>query len=222
MISVIIPTRNAEDYLVSTLSALVPGVVDGLIKEVIIVDAGSKDSTLEIAESTGCTIIRGDKNRGLQLWQGCQHARGDWFLILHADSKLGEGWIDQLRFHMKEYALRAGYFRLKFDDASWFATFWAEVVAFRSRWLGMPSGDHGLFLSRALYESVGGYRDQFAFEDLALVMALGRTRLRPISVSLMTNADRFRDKNWLLNQITKSMTFIGYLLGFPPKPPVAR
>lgn len=218
MISVIIPTLNAEDYLVRTLSALVPGVVEGMIKEVIIVDGGSEDSTLEIAESTGCHIIHSDATRGLQLWQGCKEAKGDWYLILHADSQLGEGWMDQLRFHMKSYNLRAGYFRLCFDDTSWFATFWADMVAFRSRFLGMPSGDHGLFLSKALYDTVGGYKDQVAFEDLALALALGRTRLRPMAVSLMTNADRFREKNWFLNQFVKSFRFLLYLLGFPPKP----
>ncbi|OYW74565.1 MAG: glycosyl transferase family 2, partial [Asticcacaulis sp. 32-58-5] len=93
MISVVIPTLNAEDSLVRTLSALVPGVVEGLIKDVIIVDGGSSDATLEIAESTGCRVVHTDASRGLQLWQGCREARGDWLLILHEDSQLGEGWM---------------------------------------------------------------------------------------------------------------------------------
>ncbi|MBW8733828.1 MAG: glycosyltransferase, partial [Asticcacaulis sp.] len=57
MISVVIPTLDAEDHLVRTLTALMPGVVEGLIKEVVIVDGGSTDATLEIAESTGCRIV---------------------------------------------------------------------------------------------------------------------------------------------------------------------
>ena len=77
MISVVMPTLNAEDTLARTLSALVPGVVEGLIKEVIVVDGGSQDATLEIADSTGCVIVHGDAERGLQLWQGCRAARGD-------------------------------------------------------------------------------------------------------------------------------------------------
>jgi glycosyltransferase involved in cell wall biosynthesis len=222
VISVIIPTLNAEHYLVRTLGGLVPGVVEGLIKEVVIVDGGSEDATLEIAESTGCNIVHSDASRGLQLWQGCIEAKGDWLLILHADSLLGDGWMDQLRFHMREYPLRAGYFRLSFDDTSWLATFWADMVAFRARFLGMPSGDHGLFLSRALYDVGGGYKDQAAFEDLALVLALGRARLRPMAVSLVTNAERFAEKNWLLNQLVKSFSFLFYLLGFPMKPPAKR
>lgn len=222
MISVVIPTLNAETHLVRTLAALVPGVVEGLIKEVIVVDGGSEDSTLEIAESTGCKIISTDTNRGLQLWQGCREARGEWLLILHPDSQLSEGWMEHVRAHMKNHPLRAGYFRLSFDDPSWFATIWAEVVAFNSRWLAIPSGDHGLFLSRALYDAVGGYKDQVAFEDLSIDLALGRARLRPIPTALTTNGERFRKGSWYLSLVTKFFGLIAYMLGFPPKPPTKK
>ncbi|MGZ3305714.1 MAG: glycosyltransferase [Asticcacaulis sp.] len=222
MISVIIPTLDAEDHLVRTLSSLVPGVVEGLIKEVIIVDAGSDDATLEIAESTGCEIIRTDHARGLQLWQGCRAARGDWLLILHEDSQLGEGWIDAVRWHMKNFPLRAAYFQLRFDDDSTLSRIWARLVAWRARWLAMPSGDHGLLLSKPLYDSAGGYKDQAAFEDVALALALGRARLRPLAVTLTTSPDRFRPKGWRIAMAGRAVQFALYLLGVPPKPPAAK
>ena len=216
------PTLNAEDHLVRTLSALVPGVVDGLIKEVIIVDGGSDDSTLEIADSTGCQVIRSDATRGLQLWQGCRAARGDWLLILHSDSQLGEGWMDQVQGHIKNASLQAGYFHLRFDDPSMMVGLWAEMLALRARWLAMPSGDHGLLLSRALYDCTGGYKDQVDFEDVALYMSLGRARLKPISASLTTSAQRFHARGWALGMMAKTFRFVLYVLGFPPKPPVIK
>ena len=216
------PTLNAEDHLARTLSSLVPGVVEGVIKEVVIVDGGSEDATLEIADSTGCHIIRSDASRGLQLWQGCRAARGDWLLILHPDSQLGEGWMDQVQLHVRDHAMLAGYFHLRFDDPSWMTKVWAEMLALRARWLGMPSGDHGLLLSRALYDCAGGYKDQAAFEDVALSMSLGRARLRPMSTTLTTSAGRFRAKGWLAGLLGKSARFTMYLLGFPPKPPVVK
>jgi glycosyltransferase involved in cell wall biosynthesis len=222
VVSVVIPTLNAEATLVRTLSALVPGVVEGLIREVVISDGGSTDSTLEIAEATGCKIIRSEASRGLQLYRGCAETKGDWLLVLHADSVVGEGWIDALQEHMKESPLRAGYFKLCFDESSWFARVWTDVVSFRANFLALPSGDHGLFLSRALYESAGGYKDQADFEDLSLALSLGRTRLKPIPVPLMTNADRFRERSWLMNQVFKSMRFSLYLLGVPLGPPPRR
>ncbi len=222
VISVVIPTLNAEDHLVRTLTALVPGVVEGLIKEVIVVDGGSSDSTLEIAESTGCTIINGDAHRGLQLWQGCRAARGEWLLILHPDSQLGEGWMEQVENHVRNYPAQAGYFHLRFEEPSLIARLWGEVVALRARWLALPSGDHGMLMSRALYDCVGGYKDQAAFEDVALAMALGRARLRPMSVALSTSNKRFKARGWALGVAGRSMSFALYLLGIPPKPSVNR
>ena len=222
MISVVMPTLNAEDHLVRTLTSLVPGVVEGLIREVIIVDGGSDDSTLEIAESTGCKIIRTDAARGLQLWQGCRAAKGDWLMIMHSDSQLSDNWMDQVADHVRKYPTHAGYFHLKFDDPSWLVSLWAEMLAARARWLALPSGDHGMLLSRALYDCAGGYKDQAAFEDVALVMALGRARIRPMTTSLTTNARRFRAKGWAVGLLTKGARFMMYLLGVPPKPPMIK
>ena len=216
------PTLNAEESLTRSLASLVPGVVDGLIKEVIIVDGGSEDATLEIADSTGCHIIQTDAARGLQLWQGCRAARGDWLLILHPDSQLGDNWMEKVQAHVRSYPTQAGYFHLRFDDRSWLVRFWAELLAVRARWLAMPSGDHGLLLSRALYDCTGGYKDQAAFEDVALSMALGRARLRPMDATLTTSNSRFRAKGWLPGLFVKTGRFMLYLLGVPPKPPVKK
>lgn len=220
MISVVIPTLNAEDYLARTLTSLVPGVVEGVIKEVIIVDGGSTDSTLEIAESTGCRIVDGDAARGLQLWQGCRAAKGDWLMVIHPDSQLGEGWIDEVQNHIRSYPTQAGYFHLCFDDPSMLAKLWGELVALKARWLALPSGDHGMLLSRALYDCIGGYKDQAAFEDVALALTLGRARLRPMATSLSTGASRFKRRGWALGVVGRSLRFALYLLGVPPKPPI--
>ncbi len=201
-----------------TLSSLIPGVVEGLIKEVIVVDTGSTDSTLEIAESTGCRIIHADAARGLQLWQGCREANGDWLLILHPDSELSPHWLGAVRQHMKLHDKQAGYFHIRFDQASIFSHIWAELISFRAQWLSMPVSDNGLFLSRPLYDAVGGYKDQAAFENISLALSLGRARLRPLGVDLTTGFDRFHERGWLLRGMGRWFSFVLYLLGVPPKP----
>lgn len=218
LISVILPTCNAEDYLVRTLSSLMPGVVEGLIKEVIIVDTGSTDATLEIAESTGCRIVHVDPSRGLQLWQGCREAKGDWLLILHPDSQLDSHWLSSVHQHMKAHDKQAGFFHIRFDQPSWFSRIWGEVIALRAQLLSLPGSDNGLFLSRPLYDAVGGYKDQVAFEDVTLVMTLGRARLRPLGVSLTTGFDRFHERGWFIRGLWRWISFVLYLLGMPPKP----
>ena len=81
MISVIIPALNAEADLASTLTALVPAAVDGFIREVIVVDGGSKDRTRQIAGQAGATIVeqsaaRAERRRSLRSRSSCEIRRG--------------------------------------------------------------------------------------------------------------------------------------------------
>jgi hypothetical protein len=61
-----------------------------------------------------------------------------------------------------------------------------------------------------------------AFEDVALALALGRARLRPMAVSLSTSASRFKRRGWALGIVGRGLRIGLYLLGFPPKPPVSK
>lgn len=207
MISVIIPTHNDEATLVRTLSGLVPAVVDGLIREVIVADSGSGDATLEIAESTGCRIVTGGS-----LWQGCREAKGDWLLILHPDSQLAEGWGKPALEHIRHHPLRAGYFRLAFDDPSWRARLRAKGLALRARWLDAPGWDHGLLLSRALYDAAVGVKDP------DMDMGLGRARLRAIPAVLVTDEARFNTKKTWPAAMRDAFRWVLHGLGFPPRP----
>src|SRR5437762_1133483 len=92
MISVIIPTLNAESSLAGTLGALVPAAADGLIREAIVVDGGSSDRTTAIVDSAGADLVRGGGGRGSQLAAGAARARFPWLLFLHADTVLLPGW----------------------------------------------------------------------------------------------------------------------------------
>ena len=92
MISVIIPTLNAEATLAATLTALVPAAVDGLVREVIVVDGGSTDKTADIVEDAGAQLLRKSGGRGYQLTVGAKRAKQPWLLFLHADTVLEAGW----------------------------------------------------------------------------------------------------------------------------------
>ena len=99
-ISVIIPTLDAAATLPDCLSALLEGVVQGLIGDLVISDGGSRDATLELAQAAGAVVVTGPASRGGQLRRGCAAARGSWLLVLHADTVLDVGWSRAVAAHL--------------------------------------------------------------------------------------------------------------------------
>src|SRR5580700_2007291 len=75
MLSVVIATENAERTLVPTLAALVPGATAGIVREVIVADAGSSDATALIADAAGCRIDVTLAPLGHRLRQAAARAR---------------------------------------------------------------------------------------------------------------------------------------------------
>jgi glycosyltransferase involved in cell wall biosynthesis len=109
MISVIIPTLDAARTLPATLTCLVGAALEGLVKEVLVADAGSTDATLEIAEDAGADVHRAS------VAQACAAARGDWLLILEPGVKLSPDWETAAAMHMARTWERAGRFRASKD-----------------------------------------------------------------------------------------------------------
>jgi len=187
MISVVIPTLNASDGLEATLRSL----PRALVGEVIVSDGGSTDTTIELARNHGARIVEGAAGRGAQLARGAARAGGDWLLFLHADTRLGAGAEQAMDRFMKEGG-EAGYFRFRLDDTRIAARILEWGVALRCGLFGLPYGDQGLFISRGLYDRLGGYRPMSLMEDVDLVRRIGRRRLRQINVEAVTSADRYR------------------------------
>ena len=101
MISVLIPTRDDARRLPMALRPLVRASIDGLVREVIVIDAGSQDSTLEIADDAGCTILRSEGEVSERLRAGAGQARADWLLLLDPAAWLAEGWDEAARRHIE-------------------------------------------------------------------------------------------------------------------------
>jgi len=92
-ISIIIPTINEANNLPLLLSDLSNIQKDG---EIIIVDCGSEDKTIDIANIYGAKVfISKEKNRGLQLDMGANNSKGDWLIFLHADTRLNHDWLEK-------------------------------------------------------------------------------------------------------------------------------
>lgn len=219
MLSVIIPSLNAGPGLASALGALIPGVVNGLIREVIVADGGSTDATLAIAGDAGCTVIACPPGRGGQLARGAGAARSGWLLFLHADTVLGPGWDGEVAQFIANDSSQAyaGVFRFALDDYSTQARRLEFMVAMRCRLLALPYGDQGLLIHRALYAALGGYRDQPLMEDVDLIRRIGRRRLIYFRARALTSAARYARAGYARRSLLNLACLSLYFLRVPPR-----
>ncbi len=220
MISVIIPTLNAEDGLAQTLAALVPAAVDGLVKEVIVIDGGSGDGTAAIADEAGATFVVRSGGRGYQLIAGARRARFPWLLFLHADTVLEPGWEREAAAFMEaidrgKRPLGAAAFRFALDDAGLTPRLLERLVALRCALLRLPYGDQGLLIPQLLYGEIGGYGSHPLMEDVDIVLRLGRRRLAMLRSRAVTSAVRYRRDGYLRRSMRNLVCLLLFFLRVP-------
>ncbi len=222
MISVIIPTLNAESGLAACLSALVPATVDGLVREVIIVDGGSTDRTLKIADQAGAKVVASRPGRGCQLEAGARAARFGWLLFLHADTVLEPGWERELgafveRVEVGQRPEAAAVFRFALDDIGFLPRVVEWGVAVRTTVMRLPYGDQGLAMPRRLYDRIGGFRDMPLMEDVDMIRRLGRARTIVLRSGAVTSAIRYRREGYMPRVARNLACLTLYYLRVPPQ-----
>ena len=212
-ISIIIPTLNSETELYETLGSLFEGIENDLIRELIISDGGSTDKTKSIAHEVGAVLIEGSCGRGLQISRGVDKSRGDWILILHADTSLSLDWsVDLLQKIDRNFAY---HFKLKFKSKSPFARIlecWAQM---RSNFLGLPYGDQGLLIHRDLLNTTEGYPKIPLMEDIALARKL-KSKTKSVGILAQTSAEKYHKNGWLRQSMINFFLLAQYLLGKDP------
>ena len=187
MICAVIPTLNPGDAYPALLQDLRPHV-----SRIVVSDGGSETLPLSLAVQNGAVIAIGSAGRGQQLKRGTSWAAEcEWLLILHADSRLPANWHAHVLTHIKSHPDKASYFDLRFDSARLSARILESLVRLRCSLFGLPYGDQGLLIPRALYDAVGGYPDIPLFEDVSLIRALGKSRIRRLGAPLITSADKY-------------------------------
>lgn len=218
MISIVIPTLNAAAHLPRALASLMPGLIEGLIKQVIVCDGGSDDETLAIADAAGCDVVTAERGRAKQLRAGAEAAKGKWLLFLHSDTALAPGWAEETRRFLdaSQSRKKAAVYKLAFDDRSRAArrvVFWARL---RARVMKLPYGDQGLLISRFFYDGLGGYPDMPLMEDVEIIRRIGPDRLVQFDTEAVTSAEKYRRDGYSKRAWRNLGLMARYLMGADP------
>jgi glycosyltransferase involved in cell wall biosynthesis len=188
MLSAIIATHESERALVPTLAALVPGAAAGLLAEVVVADAGSRDATAEVADIAGCRFISSAEPIGARLKAAAASTRSPWLMFLRAGAVPQAGWIDAADRFMQttdllDGAARAAVFRPP-GAADYLRPSLAEIVVLlRTTFGGGPGPEQGLLIARRFYEAVGGHSAS-ADAETALLRRLGRRRTAMLTTAV--------------------------------------
>ena len=217
-ISIIIPTINEANNLPLLLSDLSSIQKEG---EIIIVDCGSEDKTIDIAHIYGSKVfISKEKNRGLQLQVGAKNSKGEWLIFLHADTRLTHDWFTKIKSVLKGDRNFIYYLKFKINDKKIIYRVLEILVDFRSRFFKQPYGDQGLIIHRSIYNENNGFREIPLMEDVDFFRRLKNKKdLKQLNLPIFTSSRKWEGTNifvqglknwnlrkrWLKGESTKSI-----------------
>ena len=204
-ISIIIPTINEASNLPLLLSDLSSIQKEG---EIIIVDSGSEDKTIDIANIYGAKVfISKERNRGLQLDIGAKNSKGEWLIFLHADTRLTHDWFKKINSFLKGNKNIIYYFEFKINHKKIIYRVLEILVNFRSKFFKQPYGDQGLIIHRTTYFKNNGFRKIPLMEDVDFLRRLNKKKdLKQLNLPIFISSRKWERTNIFL-QALKNWNF---------------
>lgn len=162
---IVVPLLNESAVLAHKLGEL--DVLRAMGAQVLLVDGGSTDHTAQLARDAGFDVLESARGRAQQMNAGARATSSDLLVFLHVDTRLPSGALFQIEKHLDR---QAGWGR--FDVRIIGRSPWLRVVSFcmnwRSRLTGIATGDQVFFMTRELFDRVGGFPEQPLMEDIEM------------------------------------------------------
>lgn len=212
-ITIVIPVLNEAGMIQTTLQRL----LDEPDIEVIVVDGGSEDKTVELAWEMGVKVIICPGGRARQMNAGAEAATGDMLLFLHADTQLPYRYPAIVEQVLRTPQTIAGAFELKIDGEERSLRLVERMVNWRSRFLSLPYGDQAIFLKVSVFQEMGGFPDLPIMEDFELISRLKRRgKIAIAHPPVLTSARRWQRLGVWRTTLINQLIILGYFLGVPP------
>jgi rSAM/selenodomain-associated transferase 2 len=215
MLSIIVPVLDEAALIVDALSALAPYRRRGA--QLIVVDGGSRDGTLELARPLADLTMAAPRGRAAQMNAGAAAAYGDVLIFLHVDTMLPPA-ADRLVVDGLDAARRSwGRFDVRIAGRSPLLAIVARMMNLRSRLTGIATGDQAIFVRRTAFDQVGGFPDIALMEDIALSARLKRLG-RPLCLAerVVTSGRRWEKHGVVRTIVTMWWLRLAYRLGAEP------
>jgi rSAM/selenodomain-associated transferase 2/rSAM/selenodomain-associated transferase 1 len=213
-LSIIIPALNEAESIKGTITQLQKCKEI----EIVVVDGGSRDKTVELARVLGAKVLQTDASKAVQMNAGAAASVGDVLLFLHADTHLPDNFDASVMATVSQNGFCAGAVSLEIGSQARGLRFIERVANWRSRFLQMPYGDQALFVCRDLFNEIGGFPDLPIMEDFEFIRRLRRKgKISILPDCVRTSPRRYLNfgifKTWCLNQFI----IAAYYLGVPPE-----
>ncbi|PKO86343.1 MAG: glycosyl transferase [Betaproteobacteria bacterium HGW-Betaproteobacteria-12] len=139
--------------------------------EIIVVDGGSRDASLALAKPLATAAFAARRGRSRQMNAGAAQAQNEILIFLHADTRLPPDALAHITTAIDDGACW-GRFDVRIDGRLPGLAMVATLMNWRSRLTGIATGDQALFVSREVFERIGGFPEQPLMEDIALSRTL--------------------------------------------------
>jgi rSAM/selenodomain-associated transferase 2 len=213
-ISIIIPVLNDAQRLSETLTIQTAATN----VELIVVDGGSQDDTISIAQTAGVKLLHSPPGRAIQMNQGAAISAGDILLFLHADTQLPARFDALVRDTLSQPNTIAGAFELNIDAKSSGVRLVEWGANLRSRYLQLPYGDQAIFLTKAVFQAVGGFPELPIMEDFEFMRCLKRKgTIKIVRAAVLTSGRRWQTLGVVRTTLINQFVIGAYFLGVSPE-----
>ena len=213
-VTAVIPTLDEAGIV----GIAVQGAMDAGAAEVIVVDGGSRDTTIAVASAAGARVLETAPGRARQMNAGAAEVTDGILMLTHADTALPPDAAALARAALATPGVVAGAFSFAVPDGARNARFIGAAGRLRHRVSGIPYGDQALFLSARTFRDIGGFPEIPTMEDLEIILRLRRLgTVVVLPERAVTSARVWEEHGPLVPSLVNLVGIIAYRLGVDPE-----